>query len=259
MSTSALPLMVALSMAQSLSPSDAVAVEAPDPEPAAAPPEEPVRSAGTFSGTTTAQPIGPALTPERVARLRNYQNQRFTVRDETELRGGAAMVQPMAGPTLSTNVVVVDSFYTVQTWGVYQGAERMAPSTFLRETGETFRADDLERRVERDHRRSRRWMMLAGMGAASLTAGVIQYDRAQDYPHKLLAHQLTFGGLAVGMTGLIGASFPASRASRLESYPGAVVNRPEAEEMAERHNKALQQELGLTTEDLLLLELAEGL
>lgn len=216
-----------------------------------------------MSGSVTSHPAAPlAITPERVARIRAYNSERLTVRDETELRGATnavSVVQPMMGPAAGPSVVVVDPVFTVQTWGVYRGHERLAPAELLRTTGETFRADDIERRIERDHRKSRRWMMLAGMGAASVAAGVVQYDRAQDLPQQVLAHQLTFGGIGVGLTGLMGASFPASRATRLERYPSAVMDRTDAQVMVERHNKATAQRLGLTEEDLLLIELADAL
>ena len=210
--------------------------------------------------TTGTAPSPPALTAERAERIRQYQDQRLTIRDETELRGApSGMAPPLPGPMTSPNVVVVDSFYAVPTWGVYQGTARISPSAFLRETGETFRADDLDRRVARDQRKARRWMMVAGAGAATLTAGVVQYDRADQLSQELIAHQLTFGGLAMGTAGLVVASFPASRATRLRHYPSAVVDRADAQRMVERHNRAVQQKLGLSEEDLLLIELADRL
>ncbi len=210
--------------------------------------------------TTGTAPSVPALTAERAERIRKYQGQRLTIRDETELRGApSGMNPPLPGPLSSPSVVVVDSFYAVPTWGVYQGSVRISPAAFFRETGETFRADDLDRRVARDRRKARRWMMLAGAGAATLTAGVVQYDRADQLSEELIAQQLTFGGLAMGTTGLVVASFPASRATRLTHYPSAVMDRDDAQSMVERHNRAVQQELGLTEEDLLLIELADQL
>jgi|GEM_PF-4827581 len=236
------------------------ALAMPDPLDAAGLTEADV--AEPMTGTVVANPTPLALTPERVERIRDYQSQRMYVRDETELRGGAAAVamsQPVGAHMTTPSVVLVDPMFTVQTWGVYRGDDRIGPSEFLRETGETFRADDLDRRVERDRRKARRWMLVAGVGAASLAAGVVQYDRATTLPEELLAHQLTFGGLGVGMTGLMAASFPASRATRLERYPSAAMNRDDAEKMVERHNKALQQRLGLTEEDVLLIDLADSL
>ncbi len=210
--------------------------------------------------TTRTAPPADARTPEQADRLRTYQRQRLRIRDETELRGGTSgMASPIPGPLSPSSVVVVDSFYAVPTWGAYRGTERLSPAAFLRETGETFRADDLERRVERDRRKARRWMILAGTGAAGLTAGVVTYDRADDLAGQLIGQQLTFGGLALGTTGLVGASFPASRATRLTHYPSAVMDRADAQAMADRHNRALQQELGLSPQDLLLIELADSL
>ena len=238
---------------------------APSPSTEASSPAA-VATAPPLSARTLAQaPVarGPAaLTPGQAERLRAYQRQRLRVVDETELRGGTAamsMAAPTPGPGRSSNVVVVDPFYTVHTWGVYAGDQRLSPTEFFRETGETFRADELDRRIERDQRKARRWMVVAGVGAASLAAGVVQYDRARDLPQQLLAQQLTFGGLGVGMTGLMAASFPATRAARVAHYPSAVVDRADAEELAARHNRVLQERLGLTEADLLLLELADRL
>jgi len=198
----------------------------------------------------------------RVARLQAYKSQRLRVVTETELRGGVAAVaigSPQPAGSLSPSVVMVDPVLTYQTWGIYQGNKRLSPATFLRQTGETFRADDLDRRTERDRRKARRWMLLAGAGATSLAMGMVGAAQAEDLPQQMLAQQLTLGGIGVGMTGIVGASFPASRATRMEHYPSSVLDRSDAEAMAERHNKALQQKLGLTAEDLLLLELADSL
>lgn len=198
----------------------------------------------------------------RVARLQAYKDQRMRVVTETELRGGVAAVAlgaPQPAGSIAPSVVVVDPVFTYQTWGVYQGSKRLSPSSFLRQSGESFRADDLDRRTERDQRKARRWMMVAGAGAASLAMGMVGTARAEDLPQQMLAQQLTVGGIGVAMTGLVGASFPASRATRTEYYPASVLDRADAEAMAERHNTALQQSLGLTPEDLLLLELADSL
>ena len=251
MSALALSIVVALS-----------ANEPAAPMTAPSEPAEPTAGVLTLAPVTTTgtAPSSTTLTPERAERLRQYQDQRLTIRDETELRGTpSGMTPPLPGPLSSPNVVVVDSFYAVPTWGVYRGRTRVSPTTFLRETGETFRADDLDRRVERDRRKARRWLMVAGAGAATLTAGVVQYERAERLPDEVIAQQLTFGGLALGTTGLLAASFPASRATRLTHYPSAVMDRADAEKMVERHNRALQQALGLSPEDLLLLELADRL
>ena len=250
MSTSALTLVLALATAGPASTE--VEGDATDPKPIIVD-MEPVNTTGSARSTE-------ALTPDRAERIRAYQSQRLNIRDETELRGGSSgLASPLPGPMSSTNVIVVDSFYAVPTWGAYRGAERLSPADFLRETGESFRADDLDRRVERDRRKARRWMILAGTGAAGLTAGVVTYDRADDLAGQLIGQQLTFGGLAMGTTGLVAASFPASRATRLTHYPSAVMKRADAEDMARRHNRALQQELGLTPEDILLIELSDSL
>jgi len=198
----------------------------------------------------------------RIARLQQYKSERLRVVTETELRGGVAAVAvgtPQPAGMVAPSVVMVDPVLTYQTWGIYRGSHRLSPSTFLRETGETFRADDLDRRTERDRNKARRWMVVAGAGATSLAMGMVAMSKAEDLPQQMLAQQLTLGGVGLGMTGVVGASFPASRATRMTHYPSAVLERADAEAMAERHNKALQQELGLTEGDLLLLELADTL
>jgi len=231
----------------------------PSPPPAEAAATQPVT---TMAGTVSARSEPLTITPERLARITSYNTARLTVRDETELRGATtalAVSQPAMVGATGPGVVVIDPVFTVQTWGIYRGTTRLDPAPFLRETGETFRASDIERRIARDRRKSRRWMMVAGVGAASIAAGVIQSDQAENLPEQLLADQLTFGGIGLGVAGLMGASFPASRATRLAHYPSAVMDREDAEAMVERHNTALRERLGLTPEDLLLIELAESL
>ncbi len=229
----------------------------------AAPQAESPTPRHTMHGLTVAEPAVPVEpTAARIARLQHYTSERLRVVSETELLGGVASVS--VGPSQpaelgAPSVVLVDPTFTYQTWGIYQGSHRLSPSAFLRETGETFRADDLDRRIERDRKKARRWMMVAGAGATSFMMGMVATPRADDLPQQIIAQQLTLGGVGVGIAGLVGASFPASHATRTTHYPSAVLERSDAEAMAERHNTALQQRLSLTEEDLLVLELADQL
>ncbi len=210
-----------------------------------------------------AQAVAPALSAEQVARIRAYRAQRLSIVRETEFRGGMstiAGVRPLpTGMVLDPDVVIVDPLYTVQTWGIYRGESRLSPAEVLRVSGDTTRADSLTQKIERDDKKARRWLTVAGAGGVALAGGLVTQGQAKDLPHLVLGQQLTLGGMTVAVTGLIGASIPASRSSNLSHYPSAIMERAEAEALVERHNRALQESLGLTPEDLLFLEIANGM
>lgn len=226
---------------------------------AAQDPNAPLAQAPAMSAAVTPSAT---VSEAQLARLKAYKARRLRVVTETELR---TSLSPAASEALSTaqhrgdTVVVADPAYTLETWGIYRGNTRLSPSDFLHTTGETFRADDVHHRIERDERRARRWLTVAAMGGASLAAGLYGSRVAEDLPQELLARQLTVGGIGVGTAGLMAASVPTTRADRLKRYPSALMDRAQAEAMVARHNEALAKELGLTADDRRLMELADAL
>ena len=247
---------------------DAPAASAPPAAPMTAPAAAPAAPAGPVlalpapSGPGPAPAVAgaPALTMDRLQTLRRYKAERLSVHEETELRGGGtalAMGYPYGRMGPSTALMMTDPVYTVRTWGVYQGPDRISTPSFLDKVGKASEATALREDVARHQRRSKGCFGVAGIGAGVLVAGLIGM-RAATTPEEYLAWNLaTLGGTAAGMTGLVVGSFPAAKANRLERSPAAVMTPAEARALAERHNDALQRELGVTPQEAWLLELGQ--
>jgi hypothetical protein len=269
------PRAAALLLCAALAPAVAAADETPplvalpaSPAAPAAAPAAPAPSAGpvlalpapTGAGPAPAVAGAPALTMDRLQTLRRYKAERLSVHEETELRGGGtalAMGYPYGRMGPSTAVMMTDPVYTVRTWGVYQGPDRISTPSFLDKVGKASEATALREDVARHQRRSKGCFGVAGIGAGVLVAGLIGM-RAATTPEEYLAWNLaTLGGTAAGMTGLVVGSFPAAKANRLERSPAAVMTPAEARALAERHNDALQRELGVTPQEAWLLELGQ--
>ncbi len=247
-----------------LAPAAPAPTEAPSAPAAPAPsaPPGPVLALPAPSGVGPAPAVAgaPALTMDRLQTLRRYKAERLSVHEETELRGGGtamAMGYPYGRMGPSTAVMMTDPVYTVRTWGVYQGPDRISTPTFLDKVGKASEATALREDVARYQRRSKAAFGVAGIGAGVLVAGLIGM-RAAATPEEYLAWNLaTLGGTAAGMGGLVVGSFPAAKASRLERSPAAVMSPAEARALAERHNDALQKQLGVTPQEAWLLELGQ--
>jgi hypothetical protein len=228
--------------------------------PASVAPPGPVLALPGPSGAGPAVAGAPALTMDRLQTLRRYKAERLSVHEETELRGGGtamAMGYPYGRMGPSTAVMMTDPVYTVRTWGVYQGPDRISTPSFLDKVGKASEATALREDVARYQRRSKGCFGVAGIGAGVLVAGLIGM-RAATTPEEYLAWNLaTLGGTAAGMGGLVVGSFPAAKASRLERSPATVMTPAEARALAERHNDALQKQLGVTPQEAWLLELGQ--
>jgi hypothetical protein len=215
---------------------------------------------GPRVGPAPALPGAPALTVERLATLRAYKAQRLSVREETELRGGGtsmAMGYPMGRLGGTTTFMVTDPIYTVHTWGVYQGPDRISTPDFLAVAGHKGEADALRSDIQRYDARSKRRFGAAGLGAGAVIAGLVGM-RVATTPEQYLAWNLaTLGGSAVGISGLIAGTFPAAKAGRLERSPSAVMEPGRARSLAQEHNDALQAKLGVTPQEAWLLELGD--
>lgn len=228
--------------------------------PALAAPPAPVLALPASAAPPAAVPGAPPLTMERLQTLRRYKAERLSVHEETELRGGGtslAMGYPYGRIGPSTTVMMTDPVYTVRTWGVYQGPDRITTPTFLDKVGKAGEAAALREDISRYDRRSKRCFGVAGIGAGVLIAGIVGMRTAAT-PEEYLAWNLaTLGGTAAGMGGLVVGSFPAAKAGRLERSPAAVMSPAEARALAERHNDALQRELGVSPQEAWLLEIGQ--
>lgn len=236
-----------------------VAEPAPVTEPTVVAAPEPVASAAP---APTAVSPAPPLTVERLQTLRRYKAQRLVVREETEVHGGGTAIgfaSPYSRMGVGSSVMLTDPIYTVRTWGVWQGHERLSTPTFLALAGEKGRAEEVSRGIERYDRRSKLWFTVAGVGAGVLVGGLVRSSTA-DQPEEMLAGNLALTtGVTIGLSGLVIGSFPASKAHRLQTSPASLIKPEEARELAERHNDALREELGVTAQEAWLIELGSDL
>lgn len=239
----------------------------PQDTPLAAPPPPVLAMPAPTSAQASPAPAVSAapvpLTLERVQTLRRYKAQRLSVHEETELRGGGAsmamgMGMPYGRYGTSTALLMTDPVYTVRTWGVYRGPDRITNPVFLEAVGKADAASALRKDINRYDRRSKRLFGVAGLGAGVMVASLVGM-RSASSPEEYLAWNLaTLGGTAAGLSGLVIGSFPAAKAGRLERTPAAVMRPDEARALAEAHNDALQKELGVTPQEAWLLELGDG-
>ncbi len=253
-------VLLGLAAAHAQDPSgDASAVApaaAPAPAETAPAPAAPAEAAPAAAAPTlpAAAAVPATLTVERLALLRQYKARRISVRNETELRGGGTSLG-FSSPGYGPAVVMTDPIYTIRTWGLYQGGQRLDTVTALDRLG----ADSLKKTtvddIKTSRRRARTWFTAAGLGGAAMVAGMVGMRTATTYPEHALAQQITTGGTLVGIGGLIAGSFPGAKASRLERYPSAVLTPEQASEQAAAHNEALRAELGLSPQEVWLMEM----
>lgn len=96
---------------------------------------------------------------------------------------------------------------------------------------------------------------VAGAGVAGVVAGLVGMASANNVDTYRTYNQVSLAGTLVTIGGLFGASFPASKASRLYKYPGASMSSDEANDLAHGANEQLRQELEIAPNEAWLLDL----
>lgn len=199
------------------------------------------------------------LTPERLMALRTYKSQRLQVRAETEYRGSSVATftsMSYGYPRgMGTGVVVTDNISTFRTWGVYRGPQRLSAPDFLHLAQAAERRDALVADIKRLRRKSKAWYGVAGAGVAGVVAGLVGMASANNVDTYRTYNMVSLSGTLVTIGGLFGASFPASKASRLYKYPGASMSSDEANDLAHGANEQLRQELKIAPNEAWLLDL----
>ena len=238
--------------------------ETPAPENTTSAPDTPADSADTPQGPPVEKlpPAPPSLgqlTPERLMALRTYKSQRLQVRAETEYRGSSVATftsMSYGYPRgMGTGVVVTDNISTFRTWGVYRGPQRLSAPDFLHLAQAAERRDALVADIKRLRRKSKVWYGVAGAGVAGVVAGLVGMASANNVDTYRTYNQVSLAGTLVTIGGLFGASFPASKASRLYKYPGASMSSDEANDLAHGANEQLRQELEIAPNEAWLLDL----
>ena len=142
---------------------------------------------------------------------------------------------------MGTGVVVTDNISTFRTWGVYRGPQRLSAPDFLHLAQAAERRDALVADIKRLRRKSKVWYGVAGAGVAGVVAGLVGMASANNVDTYRTYNQVSLAGTLVTIGGLFGASFPASKASRLYKYPGASMSSDEANDLAHGANEQLRQ------------------
>jgi len=262
MNTLLLTTWIAAAAAQdSAEPVLAVPVGAPMPAPApAAPPQatQPLAIPGNTPGA--APPASGLSSSERLQALRQYKRERLSINPEIEVSGGGTRVYTgfgWAGPGWGGGMVITDPVTTTRTWGTYQGAQRLDVPTFLLEANAVGASGELTADITGAQQRSRVWYSVAGVGVAGLLVGTIG---ARTAPTEELFYQyssLMTPSIGLALGGMLAGSFPAARAERLRRYPSESIGIQEAQALADAHNDALRASLGLSPEDVWVIESAD--
>jgi len=199
------------------------------------------------------------LTPDRLMALRAYKSKRLQVKAETEYRGSSVATftsMSYGHPQgLGTGVVVTDNISTFRTWGVYRGPQRLSAPDFLHIAQATERRDALVADIRRLKKKSNVWYSVAGVGVAGVVAGLVGMATTNDIQTYRQFNLVSLSGTMLTIGGLFGASFPASKASRLYKYPGASMTSDEANDLAHGSNEMLRQELEIAPNEAWLLDL----
>jgi hypothetical protein len=202
----------------------------------------------------------PPLTEATFRSLRDYQGRRLVVRDEVEMVGGGYSVmggwaRPI-GPYgwIEPSVVVQQPARINHGWALYQGRDRLDLLTFLDLTGEVQAKAAAEQALKRYRRRGSLWFTVAGIGLAGVLGGMVALDQARTPDQAWVANQVLLGGSLASVAGLVVGSIPRGKADRLQRIPAASLRYQEARTLADRHNDALREELGLTPAEVWSVE-----
>jgi hypothetical protein len=227
----------------------------PDGKPLPPPPES---RRGAPGGGKGPPPAG-ELSPDRLKALRAYKNQSLSIRRETELQGGGARVgTSMAygmGPVIMTQHVTTAPVYTVRTWGIYRGPERINMPRFLELVGDEAGHASLVEEIERKYKQAKTGFTVAGAGGVGLFMGIMGMSVATTESSWYTWNVVALGGSLTGLGGMVAGSLPASRATQLTRHPRTSTTPEEAQVLIDEHNEALRDRLGLSPKEVWLMEM----
>lgn len=208
-----------------------------------------------------AEPTKPqvALTSEKLGSVRAYQRQRLVVRQETELRGGGQSVvsSPWANPySMTQSQVVQDPIYAVQGWGIYQGSRRLTVPEYLGVIGSDEMKAFLDQDIVRLQATSKGLYAFGGLGVAATVVGIVGMNNSQTAEQRLIFFTAAGGGVVAMLTGFIGGSVPAAKATQIKNDPEYTFTPEQVQDGVDTYNEGLRSDLGLTSEEVLLIEAA---
>ncbi len=196
-----------------------------------------------------------AISPELLAKVREYRRRRLEVRGEVSYSGGGSSVSPspfgMGGVSITQ-----DPISSSRSWAVYEGPLRLDVPSYYASVGQFEKSRALTSRVKRKQWVSR---IYYGVGVAGVVTSVVGYFGSLDANSPEEARTwATVGavGLGASLVGMIGGSFPAASASKLRSQYSKSVDIGEAQQAVEAQNERIRSELELTPEQVFAVEVA---
>jgi len=203
----------------------------------------------------------PPMTSEQARAARQYRAQRLMLQSETELHGGGGtVIHHNYGPRryghYGMSYVARDPIYAVPSWGIYRGPERLTVPEYLGSVGRVGQKADLEAKVERLERRSKRWYTLGTLGILTTIGGVVTQIAVDDPATRYYSHYATLGGAGAMVVGFVGGSFPNAKADQLENDPAEWLEAGQIQQEIDDYNADLGNRLGLSPEQQIMLETA---
>jgi hypothetical protein len=118
-----------------------------------------------------------------------------------------------------TQHVNPNPIYTTRSWGIYRGPERITVPEFLRTIGDGEGLEELRTDISGHRQRAKRAFNVAGLGGAGLVVGILGMSVATTESSWYTWNLVALGGSVTGLSGMIGGSLAASKASQLERHP----------------------------------------
>jgi hypothetical protein len=147
-----------------------------------------------------------------------------------------------------------DPLDTVQTWGIYQGKRRLTVPEYLEITDQDALAEALELDIQRSKRQSRVLYGIGVGGVVAAGAGVVGQVSTDDVDRYTLYRTTATLGVVAAIAGFVGGSIPAARAKELEQEAGFRFTPEQVQPRLDAYNEALRLRIGLSAEDVMLLE-----
>ncbi|MDP6935526.1 MAG: hypothetical protein QGG40_21585, partial [Myxococcota bacterium] len=200
------------------------------------------------------------LSTQNLSALQRYTALRLSVQSEPSVYGSAfaphrTYPAPQAPYWWISDSRDLESNNSPIRWSIYRGLARLSVPDFLETTGQSQQLNSVNRDIDTARKKSKVWFAAAGLGASALTGSLAAMASAQDYDTYVSWNRLALGGAAISGLGLLAASFPATEAAHLNRFPETVMNIEEAQQLVEAHNSSLREELDLTADQVLVVEL----
>jgi hypothetical protein len=198
---------------------------------------------------------------ERLQALRQYQRQRLSINPEIEVSGGGTSVYSGFGwgrQGFGGGMVISDPIRTSRSWGLYQGSSRLDVPSFLDVAGATDLSAQISGDIASDVKRSRTFYTVAGVGIAGLIVGSFGARTAQTELEFYQYSSIIAPSIGLTIGGMFAGSIPAARSERTRLYPSESIGLDRAQDLADAHNDRLRSSLGLSPEDVWVIESTEA-